>query len=209
MAKQVATAEAVFDAAEALLDAGIEPTAILVRERTGGSYTTVRRHLDTWHAKRRDAGATVDVPPDVQTRGTALVSELYALAYKNARAANAEPLERAAAALKAAEDRAAGAEAEVARLEGVEQRNATDIERLELRILELERSEAGQQATLQEKTASLARLEDQYAQSQARLSENIAELSALRALTKSADALHRQLEQLQRSVQGLAGGKHG
>jgi len=49
MAKQVATKEVVFAAADAFATRGIDPTTVLVQERTGGSYTTVKRLLDEWN----------------------------------------------------------------------------------------------------------------------------------------------------------------
>lgn len=205
MARPVATHEAVFAAADAIAASGVEPTLTLVQERTGGSYTTVKRHLEAWRAKREDDAAAVDVPAGVLTRGSNLARDLYAQALRLAEATVAQPLDRAVTALKKAEGQVATAEAEVARLEDAEQSQAEHIDRLETQVRELELSAAAQQATLREKTEALARTESRLAELQAKHQESIEELAGLQASTRTTEALHGQLESIQRSVQGLAG----
>lgn len=205
MAKPVATLESVSAAADALAANGVEPSLMLVQERTGGSYTTVKRHLEAWKAKREDEAAAVDVPADVLARGSALARELYAHALRLAEATIAQPLDLAVTALKKAEGQVATAEAEVARLEDAEQSQAEHIDRLEARVRELELSAAAQEATLREKNESLARSESRLAELQAKHEESLEELAGLRASTKATEALHGQLEAIQRGVQGLAG----
>ncbi|HEU4324476.1 MAG TPA: DNA-binding protein, partial [Roseiflexaceae bacterium] len=65
MAPKVATQESVNEAAEALLAAGQEPTLRAVQERTKGSYSTVKRHLEVWQAQRKAAPPVVEPPPEV------------------------------------------------------------------------------------------------------------------------------------------------
>lgn len=49
MAKLIATQERVFEAAEALLDKGTDPSIMAVQaEIGGGSPTTVKEYLDLW-----------------------------------------------------------------------------------------------------------------------------------------------------------------
>lgn len=206
MAKQVATEEAVFAAADALVAEGKEPSLKVVQERTGGSYTTVKRHLEAWEAKRKGEIAAVDLPADIEVRGRDFVQALYAHALRDAKAAVAEPLALAEAARDKAESERADAEAEVARLEGVEQEQAGRIEALTQRVRELEMSTAAQQATIQEKAAAAARLEAQLAEAQSALAARDQELAGLRASAKTVEGLQGQLEALQRSVQGLASG---
>lgn len=206
MAKQVATEEAVFAAADALVAEGKEPSLKVVQERTGGSYTTVKRHLEAWEAKRKGEIAAVDLPADIEVRGRDFVQALYAHALRDAKAAVAEPLALAEAARDKAESERADAEAEVARLEGVEQEQAGRIEALTQRVRELEMSTAAQQATIQEKAAAAARLEAQLAEAQNALAARDQELAGLRASAKTVEGLQGQLEALQRSVQGLASG---
>ena len=206
MAKQVATEEAVFAAADALVAEGKEPSLKVVQERTGGSYTTVKRHLEAWEAKRKGEIAAVDLPADIEARGREFVQTLYAHALRDAKAAVAEPLALAEAARDKAESERADAEAEVARLEGVEQEQAGRLEALTQRVRELEMSTAAQQATIQEKAAAAARLESQLAEAQSALAARDQELAGLRASAKTVEGLQGQLEALQRSVQGLASG---
>ncbi len=206
MAKQVATEEAVFAAADALVAEGKEPSLKVVQERTGGSYTTVKRHLEAWEAKRKGEIAAVDLPADIEVRGRDFVQALYAHALRDAKAAVAVPLALAEAARDKAESERADAEAEVARLEGVEQEQAGRIEALTQRVRELEMSTAAQQATIQEKAAAAARLEAQLAEAQSALAARDQELAGLRASAKTVEGLQGQLEALQRSVQGLASG---
>jgi len=204
MAKPVATLEAVSAAADVLAASGVEPSLTLVQERTGGSYTTVKRHLEAWRAKREDEAAAVDVPADVLLRGSALARELYTNALRLAEANAAQPLNEAIRALKRAEGQVAVAEAEVARLEDSEQAQAEHVDRLEMRARELELSAAVQLATIRDKTEAFARIESQLSELQAKHQQSLEELAALRASTTTTEALHGQLETIQRSVQGLA-----
>ena len=206
MAKQVATEEAVFAAADALVAEGKEPSLKVVQERTGGSYTTVKRHLEAWEAKRKGEIAAVDLPADIESRGRDFVQTLYAHALRDAKAAVAEPLALAEAARDKADSERADAEAEVARLEGVEQEQTGRIDTLTQRVRELEMSTAAQQATIQEKAAAAARLEAQLAEAQSALAARDQELAGLRASAKTVEGVQGQLEALQRSVQGLASG---
>ena len=203
MAKPVATQEAVFAAADALVADGKEPSMTLVQERTGGSYTTVKRHLEAWEAKRKGEIAAVDLPADIEARGRDFVQTLYAHALHGAKAAVAEPLALAEASRDKAEGLLAGAEAEVARLEGVEQEQIGRIDALTQRVRELEMSTAAQQATIQEKVASVARLDAQLAEAQNALAARDQELAGLRASAKAVEGLQGRLDALQRTVQGL------
>lgn len=203
MARQVATQEAVFSVAEALMLEGIEPTLTAVQGRTGGSYTTVKRHLEAWEAKRKGEIAAVDLPADVEARGREFVQALYAHALHDAKAAVAEPLALAEAARDKAEGRLAGAESEVARLEGIEQEQASRIDTLIQRVRELEMSTAAQQATIQEKALAAERLEAQLAEAHRALAARDQELAGLRASAKAVEGLQGQLDALQRTVQGL------
>ena len=203
MAKPVATQEAVFAAADALVADGKEPSMTLVQERTGGSYTTVKRHLEAWEAKRKGEIAAVDLPADIEARGRDFVRALYAHALHGAKEAVAEPLALAEASRDKAEGLLAGAEAEVARLEGVEQEQIGRIDALTQRVRELEMNTAAQQATIQEKVASVARLDAQLAEAQNALAARDQELAGFRASAKAVEGLQGQLDALQRTVQGL------
>lgn len=203
MARQVATQEAVFAAADALVAEGKEPSMTLVQERTGGSYTTVKRYLEVWVAKRKGEVAAVELPASIEARGRDFVQGLYAHALHAANAAVAEPLAQAEAAREKAEGLLDGAEAEVARLEAVEQDQSARIDALTQRVRELELSTAGHQATIQEKAAAVSRLEAQLVEAQSGLAARDQELAGLRASAKAVEGMQAQLDALQRSVQGL------
>ena len=93
--------------------------------------------------------------------------------------------------------------AAIARLEGVEQEQIGQIDALTQRVRELEMSTAAQQATIQEKVASVARLDAQLAEAQNALAARDQELAGLRASAKAVEGLQGQLDALQRTVQGL------
>ena len=163
----------------------------------------MKRHLEAWEAKRKVEIASVDLPADIESRGREFVQALYAHALHDAKAAVAEPLALAEAARVKAERERADAEAEVARLEGVEQEQTGRIDTLTQRVRELEMSTAAQQATIQEKAAAAARLEAQLAEAQSALAARDQELAGLRASAKTVEGLQGQLDALQRTVQGL------
>lgn len=198
MAKQVATKEVVFAAADAFAIRGIDPTTILVQERTGGSYTTVKRLLDEWKEKRSAAIGAIEVPAEVETRGSSLIRELYAHALRAAQASVAEPIESALRARDSAVEQLAGAEAEVARLEGVEQGLAGRVDELSAHVRQLELTVATLQATVAEKSAATEKLESLLAQSQSALAARDNEVAELRASAKAVERMQGLLEQVQR-----------
>jgi len=61
------TREQVFEAADALAQEGIQPTAKLVRDRTGGSFSTITPHLAAWKEERGGRGVAniPDMPESV------------------------------------------------------------------------------------------------------------------------------------------------
>jgi colicin import membrane protein len=61
------TREQVFEAADALAQEGIQPTTKLVRDRTGGSFSTITPHLAAWKDERGGRGVAniPDMPEGV------------------------------------------------------------------------------------------------------------------------------------------------
>ena len=61
------TREQVFEAADALAQEGIQPTAKLVRERTGGSFSTITPLFASWKEERGGRGVAniPDMPEGV------------------------------------------------------------------------------------------------------------------------------------------------
>lgn len=198
MAKQVATKEVVFAAADALAGEGAQPSTVLVQARTGGSYTTVKRLLEEWRDVRSASIEAVELPPDIEARGRLIVRELYSHAFRAAQAAVAEPVERALQARAMAEQQLVGAETEVARLEAVEQGLTQRVDVLNAQIRELELNAATLQATMAEKSASAAKLESLLAQSSRTLAERDSEVAELRASAKAVEHLQALLEDVKR-----------
>ncbi|HEU4322206.1 MAG TPA: DNA-binding protein [Roseiflexaceae bacterium] len=117
MAARIVTQEAVNKAAEELVAAGQTPTLTTVQERTGGSYTTVKRYLDIWQAQRKAAPPVVEPPPEVLAEAQRLASSLWQVA---AAQADQRVAEIRAEAERAVEEARAGqheAEAAIGRLE--------------------------------------------------------------------------------------------
>ena len=64
MARAIVTEEAVAEVAQQLADAGEEPSIIRVQAVIGGgSFSTVKKHLDAWKAQRQVAAAAPVVAP--------------------------------------------------------------------------------------------------------------------------------------------------
>src|SRR6185295_15875411 len=97
MAKTLVTQEAVFAAADALLAGGKEPGIIAVQERIGGgSYSTVKRHLDDWKAQRQATQQrAMDLPEEIVTRGNEFIRSLWAMASEQAEQRLAQAREEA------------------------------------------------------------------------------------------------------------------
>lgn len=204
--KKIATEAAVFAAADALVAEGLEPGMTNVQERTGGSYTTVKRHLEAWMTKRKNDLEAVEVPAEIEAQGREFVKALFAHASRAAQATVAGPLAAAEDARNQAVAKLAAAESEVVRLEGVEQEQAGQIEVLTQQVHELELQSAAQQATVQEKTAAVGWLESQLAEMQNALVLRDQELAELRASAKVSDGLQGQMQALEKMIQALAPG---
>ena len=207
MTRSIATEASVWAAADALAAEGTEPTLNGVLARLGGgSRSTAAPHLRTWFT-RRDELAAVSVPEEVAARGAVFIRELFVSAQRLAHEAVSEPRRRAEAALKTANSHLSVADAEIARLEKVEQDHLDELARQVEHIRKLEIGMAAQQAMTQEKTLVIERLDDQLRQVQQALNERTQEVAALRATAATAEALEERLETLQRSLQGLATSK--
>jgi hypothetical protein len=84
MAKPLATEALVFEVAAALKTEGTAPTILNVQERIGGgSYTTIKRHLDTWAASQGSADG-VEPPESVTAKADELGRVLWSTAVREA-----------------------------------------------------------------------------------------------------------------------------
>jgi hypothetical protein len=84
MARTGITCEQVFDTADTLANEGIQPTVKLVREKIGGSYSTITPHLAAWKDER--AGKAVanvpDMPETVATTTRQAMHSVWVAAWK-------------------------------------------------------------------------------------------------------------------------------
>jgi|GEM_PF-6137676 len=112
--------EEVRFAAEALKAAGRSVSIIAVREKLGGrgSYSTIKRHLDSWiHSVPREQGAAPELPPELLSSQTEALAVLWQSAIQSAKELLADELAKQAQ-LDAEKERAlADAADEIARLE--------------------------------------------------------------------------------------------
>jgi tripartite-type tricarboxylate transporter receptor subunit TctC len=130
MPKQIATYDAVAQAAEALLTENQDPTLIAIQERIGGSFSTIKRHLDVWAAKRQSIQA-IQVPPSLAEQGIVLVRDIWRAAEAQAHQA-VHAIKRESERLVAAADQhTAEALAAIERLEHTNETQASTIATLQ------------------------------------------------------------------------------
>lgn len=191
MAKKIADRDTVFAVADQLQSEGVDPSIIAVQERIGGgSYTTIKRLLDEWHAAKKESSVAVEIPKEVSARGEELVRGIWSAAslaaQKEAQAVKDKAAEEVGEAMK----ELAGAQGEIARLEAVEAEQSSEIEKLnaQVRALELKcaaldvdaRRAASLQADLDSTRDRLVESEQKVAQWQ-QLADQSSPLSALLA----------------------------
>ncbi|MBK9945507.1 MAG: DNA-binding protein [Kouleothrix sp.] len=138
MPRPAATREQVFAAADALTEAGIRPTTILIREKVGGgSFSTVQKLLAEWDLAHAAQAQLPPLPDALQRYGLELMQKVWAaaLAQDDARVEQV----RAEAQRQVEEARAQqhGAEQIVEHLEGDldEQRDRADALRAQVKEL--------------------------------------------------------------------------
>lgn len=214
MARAIVTQETVAAAAQQLLDAGEELTIVTVQAKIGGgSFSTVKRHLDDWKAQRKAGGAPPAAPDAVIQRATELArlvwQEASALAaqetmqaraeadrqVEQARAAEAEA-ERAVSQLESeAEIRAAEAEARAAELEATRQERDT----ARAALVQAQLAAQVAEARFAEQAQYLTDLQRQVEAQSRELAEARAEILAQARIVGEVEALRRQLGSTSRS----------
>jgi Plasmid replication region DNA-binding N-term len=81
MPRPIVTEELVFGAAETLFTAGQTPSIITVRQHIGGgSYSTIKHHLDAWFVKRKIQQNQLPVPDPLAAKGVEFVHLLWGVA---------------------------------------------------------------------------------------------------------------------------------
>lgn len=178
--------EQVFDAAEALVQAGTTPTVQAVREYLGsGSYTTINTFLAEWRAA--NAGRQMAEVPEMPETVSYTVRQLWATAWRTAQ----QGIETERQALEAARREM---ERERREMTGEIERLETELETAKVETVKVtEILEAERQARVQaEHQTQELRVEN------ARLEEKASSLKV------RADELHAQVEQLQGQLAELA-----
>lgn len=208
MVKLVATQEAVWRVADELAAQGIEPTMTNVQPRTGGSYTTVKRHLESWEIERKNSTASpVEVPPEFEERGREFARALFSAACQQVRKEAAVEIAAVRAELDQSRAALAAAEAEVARLEIVEQEQAGALSEHKTRIHDLELKLAADAATISAKKARIKEVEHELADVRTTVAARDADIAAMRAQLeeyKGMAGLKDTLERMQQQLGAMA-----
>lgn len=85
MAKIIATKEAVFAAADSLAADGADVTMTSVRARTGGSFSTIQTHIESWRTEQADARLRARATPaEIAVKGAQFTNALWSLAMQQA-----------------------------------------------------------------------------------------------------------------------------
>jgi hypothetical protein len=200
MPKPIATYEAVAQTAEALLNESQDPTLIAIQERTGGSFSTIKRHLDVWTAKRQSAQA-IQVPANLAEQGAALVRDIWRAAEVQAsQAVNAIKLE-SERRVAVAEQHTAEALAAIERLEHTAEAQTSTIATLQA---ELERHRAATTAAQTAlATAQAHTAEQRVTQLTSELAQARSELTIQAKIVGEAEALRNQIEDLQGMIERM------
>jgi colicin import membrane protein len=109
------TREQVFEAADALAAEGTQPTAKLVRDRTGGSFSTITPHLAAWKDER--GGRGVANIPDMPESVAGAARAVWAAAWNAAQEAIKTERDGLSAARRALEKEHAELAQEIVELE--------------------------------------------------------------------------------------------
>ena len=168
--------EEIFAAADALVAAGERPTLEGIRQRTGGSYTTISPLLNEWKARHAAQAAPVrePIPQAVQDKLQEVGGEIWRIAsdLANTRlAAEREALEKVRA------------EIEAERTEAVElaDRLSGELEGLKAQVATLDASAASAQDEIAQLRLQLAQAREEAAGLRGRLEASQEQMTALLA----------------------------
>ena len=189
------TKEQIFSAADELAAAGQKPTLEAIRQRTGGSYTTISPALNEWKARQATAAAPLrePAPQAVADRLAELGADVWAVALDlaNARlAVEREALEKARAELEA--DRAEATE--------LADRLAAQVDDLQSRLASIETAEQAARIEADELRGQLAAAQEQAHTAEARAQEIERRAGELRT---ELDRAHQDAEQAREELAGV------
>ncbi len=185
MARQGISREQVFATATALADEGIQPTVKLVRDRIGGSFSTITPHLAAWKEER--GSSQVASIPDMPESVAAVCRSIWAAAWKAGQEA-----------IQTERDGLTSARRDMERERVELTLEITDLE-TKVEALETERDTLNRKATETE-SARTAALDEVYRLrvENARLEERVANTE------RRADELRHQVERLEGELARLA-----
>jgi len=202
MPKLIATYDTVAQAAETLLAQGQDPTLITIQERIGGSFSTMKRHLDVWLEQRQSAQA-IQVPAGIMEQGASLVRDIWRAAEAqtgqtiNAMKAETERL------VAAADQRAAEALEAIERLEQTNEAQASTITTMQSE-LEQQRSHAIKAQADRATAVAQAQSAEQRATSLASdLAQARSELTIQTKIAGEVEALRKQVADLQGMIERM------
>ncbi|HLP43602.1 MAG TPA: DNA-binding protein [Fibrobacteria bacterium] len=199
------TEELVRTTAEAIMAEGATPALVAVRERIGGgSYTTVKKFLDAWFAKRAAAdGARPELPESVEKKGREFVIAVWALSKQIASQDTQAAKDAAAAEVAAVQEELTSAIQEIARLEASEAKHAEIISQQETKIRELELGLADAQAQARRTMELEKALSDARSETAAAHKEASAKAVDAGRLTGETEALRNQVAGLMEAIKSI------
>jgi chromosome segregation ATPase len=202
MPKPIATYDAVAHTAEALLNERQDPTLIAIQERTGGSFSTIKRHLDVWTAKRQSAQA-VQVPASLAEQGAALVRDIWRAAEVQAsQAVNAVKIE-SDRRVAMADQHTAEALAAIERLEHTAESQTSTIASLQAERERHRAATTAAQTALATATAQAHTAEQRVAQLTSELAQARSELTTQAKIVGEAETLRKQVADLQGMIERM------
>lgn len=198
MARQIVTQALVDEIADAMILEGAEPSIVAVQSRIGGgSFSTVKRFLDTWRRARAElANAAPETPPEIQAKANEFTRTLWTFATREANRLWQSERDEAMATIALIRSDFAEATTEIGRLEAAEAALVTTSERqtLQVRELELELVQAKAEARrVEELEQSLAAVRVELDDSRREATAGAVELGRLGG---EAEALRAQVRDL-------------
>jgi len=204
MARPIATEDEVAAVADQLAAAGEKPSIIRVQAMIGrGSFSTIRKHLDTWQARQTHAPA-IELPTAIADQASIFAQAVWQAAVNLAKRDVAQVREEAQRQVEAARGAATEAEQAIARLEAMTEEQTSQLhdaraERDAARVA-LDAAVVGAQvaaARQEEQAQRIGDLQRQLAGHASELAQARADLLAQARLAGEVDALRRQLATLE------------
>jgi hypothetical protein len=197
MAAEKATQAVVNEAADQLIAEGKQPTSKLVKDLTGGSYSTIQRRLETWRKNREQVAAIAsEIPGEVRARVDELTRDIWVSVQRDAQRQIRQykvGADTEIATMRADLDEAL---AQIVVLEGVSAEGASNLEQLEglYGQLEIDLAAAREQvARIPDLERTTVVLREELHTAQQQLLQQAAENGRL---IGEADALRKQISEL-------------